>query len=278
MSGSQSTEAIKIAEDYYDSDPADRFYFNIWGGEDIHVGIYDETLDVRTASHRTVQRMAAQLDGLGAESRIIDLGAGYGGAARYLARQYGCHVTCLNLSETQNARNRAMSLEAGLGDKVNVIHGAFEKVPEADGAFDIAWSQDAFLHSSDREKVLREARRVLSPGGQLIFTDPMQADDCPEGVLDSILERIHLSSLASFEFYREAAGRSGFEVETVTDLTPQLGRHYARVHAELSGRYEESVKLSGKEYVDRMLKGLTHWVMGERKGYLSWGIIRMRAV
>ncbi|MGJ3262351.1 MAG: class I SAM-dependent methyltransferase, partial [Salinarimonas sp.] len=37
----------RITEDYYDSPEADNFYFNIWGGEDIHVGMYEETPDIR---------------------------------------------------------------------------------------------------------------------------------------------------------------------------------------------------------------------------------------
>jgi sarcosine/dimethylglycine N-methyltransferase len=41
--------------------------------------------------------------------------------------------------------------------------------------------------------VLGEVNRVLKPmAGRFVFTDPMRADDCPEGVLDPILARIHL--------------------------------------------------------------------------------------
>ena len=36
----------EITEIYYDSAAADNFYFNIWGGEDIHIGIYDKTSNI----------------------------------------------------------------------------------------------------------------------------------------------------------------------------------------------------------------------------------------
>jgi ubiquinone/menaquinone biosynthesis C-methylase UbiE len=45
---------------------------------------------------------------------------------------------------------------------------------------------------------MTEVDRVLKPGGELVFTDPMQADDCPDGVLQPVLDRIHLESLGSF--------------------------------------------------------------------------------
>src|SRR5690606_14939690 len=100
---------VDTTERYYDSQDADEFYFHIWGGEDIHVGIYETpTQPVREASRHTVEAMAAELGELGAAQRVLDVGAGYGGAGRYLAQRFGCHVTCLNLSETQNRRNREL--------------------------------------------------------------------------------------------------------------------------------------------------------------------------
>ena len=55
-------EDIAVAEDYYDSDDADRFYFNIWGGEDIHIGLYESSDEaIATASRRTVETMTKMM-------------------------------------------------------------------------------------------------------------------------------------------------------------------------------------------------------------------------
>lgn len=269
---------VKTTETYYDSDEADRFYFHVWGGEDIHIGLYDEGDSIGAASAKTIDRMVDRLDGLGSETRVLDLGAGYGGSARALAKRFGCHVTCLNLSETQNRRNREMTEAQGLAGRIDVVHGNFEELPFEDGQYDVVWSQDSFLHSGKREQVLKEARRVLKTGGEMVFTDPMQADDCPDGVLGPVLARIHLSSMASFGFYREAATRVGFEVVDVDDLTPMLPRHYDAVRSELKSRYDEMVGISGQAYVDRMIQGLGHWIEAGRAGHLAWGIVHLRAV
>ncbi|MEO0322508.1 MAG: methyltransferase domain-containing protein [Myxococcota bacterium] len=261
---------------YYDSDPADRFYSHVWGGEDIHVGIYEAPSEaIRVASRRTVETMAGLVP-LSEGLRVLDLGAGYGGAARHLALSHGCHVTCLNLSQTQNARNRAMNARASLSSRIEVVGGNFESLPFEDGAFDLLWSQDAILHSARRRRVLEEAFRVLRPGGRFVFTDPMQADDCPPGVLGPVLARIHLASLGSFEFYVSCAKEIGFEVVKVVDLGEQLPRHYRRVREELEGRYDELSALSGQDYVDRMLTGLGHWVEAGTAGHLAWGILHLR--
>ncbi|CAN0584662.1 unnamed protein product, partial [Laminaria digitata] len=178
--------------------------------------------------------------------------------------------------ETQNALNRELTAAAGLSDLVDVMHGNFESIPEPDDSYNAVWSQDAILHSGDRERVLDEVRRVLTDRGQFIFTDPMQSDDCPDGVLQPILDRIQLSTLASFDFYRDALVARRFREESIDPLTDQLRTHYFRVRHTLQENYDQAVELSGKEYIDNMLNGLQHWVDGADNGYLAWGIMDFR--
>lgn len=275
MSG--RAEGVQVAQEYYDSSDADTFYEKVWGGEDIHIGIYESEVEpIRDASRRTVEKMAAQAQGMAADARVLDLGAGYGGAARYLAGQCGFRVDCLNISERQNERNRRLNTAQGLEDQVGVMEGNFEEIPFEDGQFDVVWSQDAILHSARKERVLHEIGRVLKPGGRLIFTDPMQSDDCPEGVLGPILERIHLQALGSPRLYRDLARRSGLEEVGFLDYSEHLPRHYGRVGDELRRQYDELVKVVSRDYVDRMLQGLQHWVRGGQAGHLCWGILHFR--
>ena len=274
---SKNSEAVEKAEAYYDSSEADEFYKNFWGGEDIHIGLYDRPdQDIAIASRRTVMSMASELDGLGATAKVIDLGAGYGGSARYLASQWGCHVDCLNLSKTQNAINSAKNHASGLDSSIVVTHGSFEDIPVNEPEYDVIWSQDAFLHSGHRSQVLDEIMRVCKPGGHLIFTDPMQSDECPDGVLQPILDRIHLETMGSFAFYRSELAKRGFDEVSVKPMLGQLKTHYTRVGEELNDRYDFAVSLSGKEYVDNMLRGLGNWVTGANNNHLDWGIIHFR--
>lgn len=274
---SQYTDATQKAQEYYNSEDAQQFYFNIWGGEDIHVGLYEsEDEPIANASRRTVARMLKMLPPLDKNSQVIDFGAGFGGAARQMVKETGCYVVCLNLSEKQNELNRQKNREAGLEDRIEVIDGTFETVPKPDEVFDVVWSEDSILHASDREKVLREAYRVLKPGGSFIFTDPMQREDCPENVLQPIYDRINLDSLATFSFYRNKAKEIGFEEVEIVDLSEQLPRHYGRVKQDLLSRKDDILKVASEEYVDNMLKGLQHWVDGGQSGYLAWGILHFR--
>jgi sarcosine/dimethylglycine N-methyltransferase len=270
------SNAVNTARNYYNSQDADNFYATVWGGEDIHIGIYaDESEDIGLASRRTVETMANLAD-LTPASRVLDLGAGYGGAARYLADTYGCHVTCLNLSEVENERNRQLNAERGLGNLVDVVDGSFEDLPFEDNRFDVIWSQDSLLHSGDRARVLEEAVRVLRRDGQAIFTDPMANPSAKKKDLKPILQRIQLDTLASPDFYRRELHRLGMRSVDFYDHSEQLAMHYQRVLDELERREAELEGRVHADYRTRMKAGLQHWVRGGEAGDLAWGIFHAR--
>lgn len=270
-----NSDAATNARTYYDGKNADGFYATIWGGEDIHIGIYEHRDEsIREASRRTVATMASEID-VNAHSRVLDLGAGYGGSARYLARTFGCSVTCLNVSTVQNDRNRELTTAQGLDGIIDVVEGNFEELPFAEESFDILWSQDAMLHSGDRARVVAEAARVMKPGSVFIFTDPMQADAAAPEDLQPVLDRINLSSLGSPGFYRAEAARNGLRERSFTDLTAHLVRHYTRVLEELERKESRARDISGDDYVDRMKTGLNHWISAGSTGSLVWGIFVM---
>ncbi len=274
---SKNENVVDTTKAYYDSDDAQQFYYRLWGGEDLHLGIYEsEDESIRDASRRTVMRMASLVPKVDADTRVLDLGGGFSGSARTLARAFGCSVTVLNLSSRENERGRRMNREQGLDSLITVHDGNFEEVPFEDQSFDVVWSQDAFLHSADRGRVLREAARVLVPGGHLVFTDPMMTDDCPEDVLEPIFARIHLSSLGSPGFYREAAAAAGLTAVEYVDLDPHLPRHYRRVLEETERNQDRLKGEISEQYIENMKKGLRHWVDGGRNGYLTWGIFLFR--
>jgi len=269
----QEQSVVSRTRDYYNSNKVLSFQMLIYNNSD-HCGIgwYDGQESIHQAMYKTVEKMAALVP-LNESSVVLDLGAGYGGAARHLAKTTGCLVDCLNLSEEQNKRNRELTQKQGLDSQIRVIEGSFEEIPAANAHYDVVWSQEALLFCSDRVKMLQEVYRVLKKGGHFIFTDPMQSDDCPPEILQPLLERIHLDSLSSFDFYRKTSMALGFEEIQVIELTKQLTMHYARLLEEINTRYEAFLKACGEDYIEHQRRGLKHWVEAGQKGYLNWGIL-----
>ncbi len=271
------SETVETARTYYNSTDADRFYATIWGGEDIHIGLYEnETDTILDSSRQTVEKMASLIIGLDSKTRLLDIGSGYGGSARYLVQAYGCQVGCLNLSEVQNQRNRELNRSQGFTLSINVVDGSFEAIPLPDESVDVVWSQDAILHSGNRKKVFEEVHRVLAKGGQLIFTDPMQSETCPLEALQPIFNRIHLDSLGSIQYYKEILLGLGFKEVQIVDYSNQLSKHYSRVLKEVEENHWTLTRVCSEEYIQRMKSGLQHWIDGGLAGHLTWGILHFQ--
>jgi len=270
---SQLDDVTRVARDYYNSSDADRFYAEVWGGEDIHIGMYrSQDDDIKDASRRTVDHLADRLEGITETSTVLDIGSGYGGAARRLVERFGCRVICVNLAEAENERCRALNQQAGVSDRITVLDGTFEQLPLEDRSVDAAWSQDAILHAGNRARVLNQVDRVMKPGGQFVFTDPMQSDDCPDGVLEPILARIHLADLGSPGFYRNVANDLAWQDCGFEDHTEQLVNHYSRVLTVTQERAERLKEVISPQYLERMQQGLRHWIDGGKRGHLAWGV------
>ena len=158
---------------------------------------------------------------------------------------------------------------------ITVVEGNFEDIPFPENSFDVAWSQDAIVHSADRKLVVQEVVRVLNDKGEFIFTDLMQTYDCPNNILKPIIDRIQLDSMGSFGFYLEQGRKLGVKKIEIQNLSEHLTTHYQRVMEETQDRYDEMVESCGKEYIDKMIEGLKHWVEAGKNNYLSWGIVHM---
>ncbi len=272
----QQPSVVSRTRDYYNSNEVLSFQRLIYNHSDhCSIGLYDGQESIHEAMYKTVEKMASLIP-FNESSIVLDMGAGYGGAARYLANTVNCFVDCLNLSEGQNQRNRELNQKQGLDSQIRVIEGSFEEIPSANEHYDVVWSQDALLFSSDRVKMLQEVHQVLKKGGHFIFTDPMRSDDCPTEVLQPLLERIHLDSLSSFDFYRNTATNLGFEEIQMIELTEQLTKHYARLLEEINTQYETFLKACGKDYIEHQKRGLKHWIEAGEKKYLNWGILHFR--
>jgi sarcosine/dimethylglycine N-methyltransferase len=163
----------------------------------------------------------ARRAGIGATSRVLDICAGLGGPARFLASRRGCRVVGVELNAGRAAGMRRLSRLVGLGHAVHIVRGDATVLPFGAGRFDACVSQEALLHVADKAAVLAEARRVLVPGGRLAFSDWIARPglgDLERARLEDWMAAVTLQPL---EGYRALLGRVGFHAVEAEDLTDE---------------------------------------------------------
>lgn len=154
-----------------------------------------------------------------AGDRVLDAGAGIGGTSRFLASQYGGHVTAIDLTQEFCETAQWLNELVGLDDKITVRTGDITDLPFDDDAFDVVISQHVQMNVPDKSRIYSEARRVLAAGGRLALWDICAGSP---GELDYPLpwaSRPELSHLVTPAQLRDAIESAGFEVRIWNDLT-----------------------------------------------------------
>lgn len=147
------------------------------------------------------------------DTKVIDMGSGIGGTARFVAGRFGAHVTGVDLTPEFVETAGALSAMVGLGDKTAFHVGSALQMPVPDGAFDLATLMHVGMNIEDKAALFAEAARVLAPGGTFAVFDVMKA-----GVDEPLIFPLPWSTLPETSFvaspgtYKDAAASAGFDM------------------------------------------------------------------
>jgi MPBQ/MSBQ methyltransferase len=108
--------------------------------------------------------------------RVLDVGCGLGGSARYFASEYGCRVTGIDLTAEYVEVASALAKLVGLEGQVDFRHASALQMPFGDGAFDLVWTEHVQMNIAAKRAFYAEIARVLAPGGRFAFHDVFQGE------------------------------------------------------------------------------------------------------
>jgi MPBQ/MSBQ methyltransferase len=171
----------------------------------------------------------AELVGFAGTERVLDVGSGLGGPSRYLAWHYGCRVSGVDLTAEFVRVAEMLTRLTGLVDNVDYRQGNALDLPFEDASFDVVWSQNAAMNIADRERLYREMRRVLKPGGKLALQEVAAGPGGPPHYPVQWARTPDISFLRSQAMTRSTLEAAGFRVVIWQDTTqPALQSSVAR--------------------------------------------------
>jgi len=162
----------------------------------------------------------ARRAGIGATSRVLDVCAGLGGPARFLASRRGSTVVALEL-HAGRAAGAARLNRLVKETSVTVIQGDATTLPFGRGVFDACVSQEALMHVADKPAVLEECHRVLVQGGRIVFSDWIAFPSLGDRERERLWEWMAATTLQTLDSYRGLLGRAGFTAVEAEDLSPE---------------------------------------------------------
>lgn len=202
---------------YYDV--AGPFYQRFWHRESlgIHYGIWDKTVTNRQEAILRENQVLADKAQIKSGSLVLDAGCGIGGSGIWLARERGARVIGLNITQAQLHRAHILAREKRLEDSLDFARGDYQQLPFKVSSFDVFWSLEGIEHATNPQALVREAYRILKPGGRIVIAAMFKGK-----------EMLKHSEERQLDVFRQAAGcfPSFKTAEQVEDFMVEAGFVY----------------------------------------------------
>ena len=177
------------------------------------LGLFDEFhIGGRAATAKLVDGLA-----LSASSRVVDLGSGLGGPARYIAKTTGAHVTGVDLTPDFVEAGQTLTGMAVMLDRVRLTQGDICDLPFDNQSFDAGYMIHVGMNIADKAALAREAARVLKPDSRFVIYDVMALS--AKGVTYPVpwASGPDQDALCMIQVYRRALIGAGFSILSETN-------------------------------------------------------------
>jgi SAM-dependent methyltransferase len=187
---------------------------------------YGQTSWVTTAESHEIPKLLQ----LSSSSSVLEVGCGSGGYAVHLAKRIRCQVVGLDINAEGVRNAKALAEKDKLGARVKFEQcDVSQRLPIEDNAFDAIYSNDVLCHVPRRSQVLSDLRRVLKPGGRLLFSDAL--------IIGGLLSHEEIATRSSIGMYffsppgenerlMKQSGLKQIEARDTTDCAALLSKRW----------------------------------------------------
>lgn len=178
--------------------------------------------------------------------KVLEIGCGKGITAIFLARNYECSITGIDISPIQIASARERAKNENMIGETSFIAADCQELPLFTDLFDIVFSECSISLVQNKKRILDEIRRVLKPGGRLTITDLIRRDnEVTKGSSFALFPCI--DNAESLKGYRKLLENVGFQDIYTEDCSIALKEAFFRMRLRF-GRMDTLCKEIGCVY------------------------------
>ena len=166
----------RIIEYYKDTENAYKDSWDLNNSLAIHYGYWDEKVNSFPESLLRMNEIMIETAEIKSTDKVLDAGCGVGGSSIFMATVLGCKVTGITLSERQVQHAKENAAKKNVGGLVDFKAMDYSETDFPDASFDVVWGCESICYADDKEKFIKEAFRLLKPGGRLVVADGFVTD------------------------------------------------------------------------------------------------------
>ena len=186
------------------------------------------------------------------KTKILDIGSGMGGPARYIANRTGAEITAIELQSDQNNLAKNLTKKCGLSNKVNHICGDILDYNFKNQTFDIVVSWLSLYHIDNHEILLKKLFDLLNPNGFFYTEDITSRINLSNADRKEIKKEIYGIHLPYFDKYISNLEQNGFKLIFSEDMSSSWTDFTKERIKKYNSEKERNIRVHGKEVVDSL--------------------------